>query len=321
MICLSQIQPLKEYTMKPHEHNNINTQEKEYKKGMQSIIKPIELKTFKAYPFIIAVMAVLQVLCTIYARYFIDFIGFQVPLGTLIVTPIILYIFQLVAECYGWQYARQIVWCNFAVNIIFTIATFGSRYVPISSFTHTNLRNSYVMLLHTMWVSSLMLCITIFIADYVATVLMARIKLLTKSRFLLFRLIIIHCITESILVSGGFVTMPYNGYSFNDTVHLIYGVFISRTLISLLLLPISGLVIWYIQEKIEQVVAFDTGRDSWNIFHWNINDKNTVQFDATEWSKLSAEKKKRVDISKIALDYYDDERLGINKIFKNDHIK
>ena len=305
-------------------HNNseelneiLDKQDKKHNRHMRSIIKPIELRTFKAYPFIIAMMAVLQVLCTIYARYFIDFLGFQVPLGTLVVTPVILYIFQVVAECYGWQYARQIVWCNFAVNLIFTIATYLSRYVPISVFTHTNLKDSYVALLHTMWVSSLMLCITIFIADYVATVLMARIKLLTKSRFLLMRLIMIHCITEAILVSGGFITMPYNGYSFHDTLHLIYGVFISRTIVSFVLLPFSGFVIWYIQDKVEQVVAFDTGRDSWNIFHWNIDHKNTVQFSAKDWSRLSAEKKKRVDISKIALDYYDDDKLGIDKIFKN----
>jgi hypothetical protein len=58
-----------------------------------------------------------------------------------------------------------------------------------------------------------------------------------------------------------------------------------------------------------------------NVLHWNIDHKNTVQFSAKEWSRISAEKKKRVDISKIALDYYTDEKLGINKVFKNDHLK
>lgn len=70
----------------------LDKQDKKHNRHMRSIIKPIELKTFKAYPFIIAMMAVLQVLCTIYARYFIDFLGFQVPLGTLVVTPVIIYI-------------------------------------------------------------------------------------------------------------------------------------------------------------------------------------------------------------------------------------
>ncbi len=37
-----------------------------------------------------------------------------------------------------------------------------------------------------------------------------------------------------------------------------------------------------------------------------------MQFDAKDWGLMSAEKKKRVDISKIALDYYTDEKLGIN---------
>ena len=39
-------------------------------------------------------------------------------------------------------------------------------------------------------------------------------------------------------------------------------------------------------------------------------------FDAKEWSKLSADKKRRVDLNKIAFNYYDDDKLGIDKIFK-----
>jgi hypothetical protein len=49
----------------------------------------------------------------------------------------------------------------------------------------------------------------------------------------------------------------------------------------------------------------------------NKHDKEHQEQMKEQWNRLSAEKKKRVDISKIALDYYTDEKLGIYKIFKN----
>ena len=79
-------------------------------------IRPIVPRNFNAYPFVIAVMSAIQMLCILYGRHFISVFGFNVALGNLVFTPILLYIFQIVAECYGWQYARQIVWCNFFVN-------------------------------------------------------------------------------------------------------------------------------------------------------------------------------------------------------------
>lgn len=99
-------------------NNIINKKEDEHKKHMQSIIKPIELKTFKAYPFVIVIMAVLQMLMIIYGRHLVDLFGTAVALGNLVFTPLLLYTFQIVAECYGWQYGRQIVWLNFTVGTV-----------------------------------------------------------------------------------------------------------------------------------------------------------------------------------------------------------
>jgi hypothetical protein len=92
--------------------HSINKQDEQHKKNMQSIIKPVELKTFKAYPFVITVMVVLQMMSIIYGRKFVSVFGMDVFISSLIFVPLILYVFQVVAECYGWQYCRQIVWCS-----------------------------------------------------------------------------------------------------------------------------------------------------------------------------------------------------------------
>ncbi len=107
---------------KPTKHPRFATQ------GM-SYIEPTQPKWFVSYPFIIAIMACLQVLGSLYIRRFITFFGFDISIGSLFILPIILYTFQIVAECYGWQYCRQIVWLNFVVNGIITILTFSFKFL------------------------------------------------------------------------------------------------------------------------------------------------------------------------------------------------
>jgi hypothetical protein len=299
------------------EMNNImNKQESEHKKHMQSIIKPIELKTFKAYPFVIAIMAVLQMLIIVYGRHIVDVFGTAVALGNLVFTPLLLYTFQIVAECYGWQYGRQIVWLNFTVNGLITLFCFAFTFVPYSVYTHADLKYSYEHLIDKMWFSAMLNWFSIFAIDYVSTIITCKSRVMYKGGWLFLRLVLVQLLSEVIYCSAGAIAYWYNNYTLTDIMYLQYHAFIARTITAVILIPLVMSAIWLIQEKIERVVAFDTGRDSWNIFHWNVDHKNTIQFDAKEWSRLSAEKKKRVDISKIALDYYDDDKLGIDKIFK-----
>jgi uncharacterized PurR-regulated membrane protein YhhQ (DUF165 family) len=281
----------------------LNEHYKQLDKQYASSIKPLKPKTFKAYPFIIAIMAVLQLSGILYSRYWVHVVTFDLPLGTLICTPIILYIFQIVAECYGWQYARQIVWCNFIVNGLFTLITFFAQKIPISSFTHINLQQAYVNLINTVWITSLMSMIGIFIADYFATVFMSNSRIYFKGNFLVVRLIIVQIVTETILVSTGFIIMPYNGYSMAEAFQSIWQLFIARNIVGLCLSPIAILGIWFIQNRIEKVVSFDS-KKNWNIFKCNIEDKDSVQFDSEQWRKLSAQEKLKLDIPAMTVEYY-----------------
>jgi uncharacterized PurR-regulated membrane protein YhhQ (DUF165 family) len=81
-------------------------------KNNQQSIEPTQPKCFLSYPFMIAIMAVLQVCATLYGRRYVYFFGFHIGQGLLVLLPMVIYIFQIVAECYGWQYARQVVWCS-----------------------------------------------------------------------------------------------------------------------------------------------------------------------------------------------------------------
>jgi hypothetical protein len=295
----------------------INKHEQEHQEQMKDIIKPVELKTFKAYPIIIAVMAVLQMMSMIYGRKFVIFLGFNVAVNSIVFVPMILYVFQIVSECYGWQYGRQIVWCNFVFNGLATAILFGMKFVVSSSFTHEDLAFSYNHFVDTLWVSAMLNWLLIFLADYLCSVLMNYTKNIYKGYFLLIRMLLVHLLSEVVLCVGSLIALPYNGYSIDQTIHVVYQTFIARMVACAVISPFATFAVLFIQKRVEKVVAFDNSRNFWNIFHWSIQDKNTVSFDYEQWNRLSAERKKRVDINKIALDYYTDEKLGIDKIFKN----
>jgi len=282
----------------------VNEHYKQLDKQYSSAIKPLKPKTFKAYPFIIAIMAVLQLSSIIYSRYFTDFLfGFKITLGPLIFTPMILFIFQIVSECYGWQYARQIVWCDFIVNIFFAVITFIIKFIPISLFTHDNLRQSYINLMNTMWVSASIIALAVFFADYFATVFMSQSRYYFKGRWLFIRLIVVHCVTEMILLSVALIQMPYNGYTMAEAWRSMYQMFIARAISVSCMAPFVMFTIWFIQNRIEGVVSFDS-KKNWNIFKWSIEDKDSVQFDSEQWSKLSAQEKLKLDIPAMTVEYY-----------------
>lgn len=266
-------------------------------------LNPSLPKIFWSYPFMVAIMACLQVLCTIYGLRITYFFGFSIGIGRLVLLPIILYIFQVVSECYGWQYTRQIVWCNFVVNGITTFVCLIFSYVPFASVNHTDIIFSFQHLIDKMWVPSLTNWICVFLADYAASALMCESRFQFNGRFTMSRMIIIHCISEIILLSSNFISAPSYGYSMHEIYFFVWNGFIARTIMSLMLLPFARIVVWFIQHKIEGVVVFDYKRD-FNPFKFKVDPNLSVQFSATGWDKIDSSK---VDISKIAYDFYNDE--------------
>ncbi len=276
-----------------------NYQKDKAKKYGMNYIEPTQPKWFISYPYMIAIMSCLQVLCTIYGRKLIVFFGFNIAVGSLIFLPLVLYIFQIVSECYGWQYARQIVWCNFIVNGIVTLSTLFVSYLDFSPAIHDNLRNAYIQLMDTMWVSAFVLWIGIFISDFTVSWLMCLSRFHFNGKFLLVRMIVLHIISEIIVASGMIISLHYNHYSFYDSAVIFLNTIIARTIMCTIMLPFAKLVIWYIQHKVERVVVFDL-KSKFNPFKFSINPSDSVQFNADGWDKIDSGK---IDVKKMA-EYY-----------------
>lgn len=198
---------------------------------MSYVITPISVKSFKAYPIIIAVLSSLQIMSIIYGRKFVLFCGLNVALSSIFFVPLVLYTLQIITECYGWQYGRQAVWGNFIFTGISTLFFFVIRFISSNSFTHPDLLFSYAHLIDTIWVSALLNCILIFTANYVSSVLMNYAKYITKGYWLMLRMIIVHFTAEIILSTGTLIALPYNGYTLHDTVNIIMETLIARAII------------------------------------------------------------------------------------------
>jgi uncharacterized PurR-regulated membrane protein YhhQ (DUF165 family) len=266
----------------------------------RSRVTPKRPKTFKGYPFIIAIMACIQVLEIIYGRRFITFFGFTAGEGPLLLLPSLLYIFQIVVECYGWQYSRQIAWCSFFVSALATAVLFVFKFPEYSYFNHNNMVESYSQLIDTMWVSAASGWFCIFLAEWVSALFMSQTRFKVRARFMVLRIALSHCIAELILISAYIVTMPFNGYSWHDTFQIMYSTFIARTISSILMLPLVRVVVWFIQNKVEEVVVFEYN-NQYRFLRFSIDPSRIVFFDSQEWN--SCPNKKDLDIEKIAMQY------------------
>lgn len=266
---------------------------------MKQKIQFKNIDSFKMYPITIAVMAFLQMMAIMYGRHFIDlFFGWHVALGNLIFTPMIIFIFQIVSEVYGWQYARQIVWCNFTFNLLATFFTLVMSYVPYSAIMNQDLKMSYIYFVDTMWVSCFINCIVIFCSDYVSIVVTSISRFIFRGRFMVLRLFAVHCLSEGILLTGGAVGYLYNHYTIIEVLHLQINMFFIRLITALIMTPAVYLTIWLLQHKIEQIIAFDINKNLWNIFRWTIDKNKMVKLNAEQWSQLSEQEKRQVNFGK-----------------------
>ncbi len=244
----------------------------------------------------IALMATLQVLSILYGRKFVLYFGFNGSHGGTILLPLVLYIFQIVTECYGWQYARQIVWCNFLVNSVTALVCFTSKFLPFSQFNHLDLQSAYISLVDTMWFSATVICIFVFLSDFICSALMSWARFHWNGRFLLIRILILHLASEVMLLTANLISLLYNHYDFHQISRILLEAFIARSLVAIILLPFAKVIIWFIQHKIEGVVVFDYKTD-FSPFKFNINPADSVQFNANGWDKINVGK---IDVKKLA---------------------
>ena len=281
----------------------IHYQKEKAKKYGIEYVEPTQPKWFVSYPIMIVIMAVLQMMTLLYGIKMFLLFGFDVSVGWALLMPIMFFLFQIVAECYGWQYARQMMWLNFLVNMMITILMFSFKMIPFTGINKPDVQYGYTALLDnnlvyfapTMWLG-------MFVSDFVTSSLMCLSRFQCNGKFIIARVAILHCLAEAIMLSGGFIAGPLTGVPVPTIWKYSIDSFIARSIIMIILLPFARFIIWYIQHKIEGVVVFDY-KATFNPFKFSINPSDYIQFSADGWDKLSVGK---IDVKKMAQAYSDD---------------
>jgi hypothetical protein len=272
--------------------------------AIQRCIKLIDRKVFVSYPFIIAIMAVLQVMTVIYDDKNFLFFGLNISVGWLVCLPIMLYLFQIVSEVYGWQYARQILWCNFTVNLLMTLIIVAFKYVPFSALNREDIKTAFILLMdNDKLFDMLPMMFSILLSDFITSALMSWSKFYWNGRHVFIRILILHLASEIIIVLGGFIAYPLSGYPLSEAWVFARDAFIARTIVMIILLPIARMVIWWLQNRVEGVVVFDYRRD-FKVFSFTVNHETVLQFDAKEWNELSDLSKQQFNFERAVLLYH-----------------
>lgn len=241
-------------------------------------IYPANAQYFGSYTIIVAMLSCLQVFVVLYGGHFFDIWGISVSTGWFFLLPIVQYMFQIVTEVYGWEYARQLVLANFICNglatliyFAFHLITFSLKYGNHEPFIVA--ANLYNVGLSIKYMSALSLWIGMFISDYIICLLMSWSKFYMNGRYLLLRIAILHIISEILLQVGGIITDALRGMSMTDNIQLLIDSMVGRTVMMLLLLPVATWVIRFLQYKVEHIIVYDFKRNL-SIFRLKIDPLN-----------------------------------------------
>jgi hypothetical protein len=276
-----------------------NYKEKNAIKHGNDTIKPMLPKQFISYPVMVAIMSVLQILTVLFGDQMFSLFGFQVSSGWIFLMPIVIYILQISAEVYGWQYARQMVWINFCVNAILIIVLSTFSLIPVSKFYNNDIGYAYKTLISYEISSSITMLFCMFLSDFVTSSLICWSRFQFNGKYLAVRIVILHCVAESIILLGGISGLVV-GIPINAIWHFSVDSFIARSIIMLALLPVEKMVIWFIQHRIEHAIVFDL-KSTFNLFRFSINPHDSVMFSVG--SSDNDDSTGHIDMKKLAQAY------------------
>ena len=228
----------------------------------------------KIYPLLATLVVFFQLMCFIYARRKVDILGFPVNVSG-IIFPLDIYLIEIIGECYGFQFARQIVWINLTIHAIFIFFVLATNSLPYSSLMHTDLVFSYKHLIAISWVSALGSLIFNFMADMFSARFIANTKVLFEGKYMFARLFISQTCSEIIVTLSYFVSFLTNGYTVMFTVKLIGATIIVKSIMAFIMYPFARIMIYLIKQK-ENFNAYDLNL-VYKIFSFSIHLDN-IQF-------------------------------------------
>ena len=168
--------------------------------------------------------------------------------------PLTFLISDIITEVYGYKNARKAIWAAFLFNVLFIAYGQMIIHMPSPSFSTLNEAYSQILSLNTRIVVASFL--SYLISEPINAYLVAKLKLVLKGQFMGFRFI-----TSTLVASGidsvffGMIAF-YGVFSHEHLFSLIINIWLVKSAVEIIGLPISTRVCKYIKNK-EQMDIYD----------------------------------------------------------------
>ena len=171
--------------------------------------------------------------------------SFALP-AAVIVFPLSYIFGDILVEVYGYRWARRVIWLGFLSNLLFVIFAWLGSLLPPASFW-TELQQSYQAILG--YTPRLLLgsFIGYLLGSFANALVMSRLKVLTRGRFLWVRTISSTIVGEG-LDTAAFQVLAFVGTFYFTPVFILYH-WAAKVAIEVLATPFTYAVVGYLKRK------------------------------------------------------------------------
>lgn len=172
--------------------------------------------------------------------------------AAVIIFPIIYILGDIFTEVYGFRRARLVIWLSFLCNLIFVLFAYLVQILPAAPFwtdqgAYETILGHTPRILAASFIGSLA-------GQFINSIILARVKVLTKGRFLWVRTISSTIVGEA-LDSAVFLTLAFAGTDFFVPVTIVYHS-LTKILIEVLATPVTYRAVNYLK-KTEKLDVYD----------------------------------------------------------------
>ncbi len=203
------------------------------------------------FVLITAVFVTCLITANVVVIKFISLGPFYLP-AAVIVFPVIYIFGDVLTEVYGYQRARLVIWLSFLCNLIFVVFAWLVQILPAAPFW--NEQPAYETILgHTPRILAASFAGNL-VGEFSNSVIMAKVKILTKGRFLWVRTISSTIVGE-FLDSAVFLFLAFAGTDFFIPVTILYHS-VTKIMIEVFATPFTYAIVNTLKKK-EKVDTYD----------------------------------------------------------------
>ncbi len=206
-------------------------------------------------PCISGLFVGILLLSNILSSKMVSIAGFSFDGGTLLFP--LSYIFgDVLTEVYGYKASRKVIWTGFIMLCIMSANIYFVSILP--SHPEWGYQNAFDNILLQMPRLAIASLVGYFLGEYSNSVILSKMKVLTKGRHLWMRTIGSTLVGE-LLDSVAFVLIAFLGlFDVTTLINVMFSNYLFKTIIEIIFTPITYKVISFVKEK-ENMDAYDYG--------------------------------------------------------------